>query len=110
MPITTFLKAILLGLTLLTLTMPTDAKVVVYSAPSCTWCQKAKELLDEKKIAYEIIDITKNAAAFKEMQQKCNKGTVPQIFINDKHIGSYMNLLTLSWSGELETLTKGKKD
>jgi glutaredoxin 3 len=63
-------------------------KILIYTTPYCPFCLRAKDLLNKKKINFTEIDLTKNPEKFEEMIKK-SKGarTVPQIFVDDTHIG-----------------------
>ncbi|TKJ17558.1 NrdH-redoxin [Candidatus Woesearchaeota archaeon B3_Woes] len=61
-------------------------KIKVYSTPTCPWCVKIKEFLDEKKVEYEDIDVSVDHEAAKEMMEKSGQMGVPQIEINGKVI------------------------
>ena len=82
-------------------------KVVIYTGPMCNYCSAAKHLLNKKKINYEEIDIGYDDKKREEMLKK-SKGakTIPQIFVEDKHIGGYVELKALESKGELDTLLK----
>lgn len=75
----------------------------MYSKSFCPYCVRAKELLEKKDIEFRIIDIIENPEKRDEMVER-SKGrmTVPQIFIDEKHIGGYDNLKLLDEKGELE--------
>ena len=66
----------------------------VYTAPNCTWCLKAKSLLDEKNVPYEEIrigvDMDKNN--FFLFFSSHGVRTVPQIYVDDKYVGDYAEL------------------
>jgi len=80
-------------------------KVVIYTGPICNFCSAAKHLLSKKKIRYEEIDIGNDVKKRDEMLKKSNGAkTVPQIFIEEKHIGGYVELKALENKGELDTL------
>ena len=80
-------------------------KVVIYTGPICNYCSAAKHLLSKKKIRYEEIDIGNDVKKRDEMLKKSNGAkTVPQIFIEEKHIGGYVELKALENKGELDTL------
>ena len=82
-------------------------KVVIYTGPMCNFCSAAKHLLNKKKISYEEIDIGYDEKKREEMLKKSNGAkTIPQIFIEEKHIGGYMELKALENKGELDTLLK----
>ncbi len=80
-------------------------KVVIYTGPMCNFCSAAKHLLNKKKINYEEIDIGKDEKKREEMLNKSNGAkTIPQIFIEEKHIGGYVELKALENKGELNSL------
>ena len=80
-------------------------KVVIYTGPMCNFCSAAKHLLNKKKIRYEEIDIGYDEKKREEMLKKSNGAkTIPQIFIEEKHIGGYVELKALENKGELDSL------
>ena len=65
----------------------------------------AKKLLDSKGLTYEELNIQHSNELRTEMLEKSNgMRTVPQIFINDTHVGGYSELASLSVSGDLNNL------
>ena len=82
-------------------------KVVIYTGPMCNFCSAAKHLLNKKKVSYEEIDIGYDEKKRDEMLKKSNGAkTIPQIFIEEKHIGGYVELKALESKGALDTLLK----
>ena len=82
-------------------------KVIIYTSPICNYCSAAKHLLSKKKIRYEEIDIGNDSEKREEMLRKSNGlKTVPQIFIDEKHIGGYVELKALENKGELDMLLR----
>ncbi len=82
-------------------------KVVIYTGPMCNYCSAAKHLLNKKKINYEEIDIGYDDKKREEMLKKSNGAkTIPQIFIEEKHVGGYVELKALENKGELDRLLK----
>ena len=80
-------------------------KVVIYTGPMCNFCSAAKHLLNKKKVSYEEIDIGYDEKKRDEMLKKSNGAkTIPQIFIEEKHIGGYVELKALENKGELDSL------
>ena len=80
-------------------------KVVIYTGPICNFCSAAKHLLSKKKVNYEEIDIGYDEKKREEMSKKSNGAkTIPQIFIEEKHIGGYVELKALENKGELDSL------
>ena len=73
----------------------------MYSTMICPYCIRAKALFRERGIAYEEIDVTRDAEARAWLVQRTGRRTVPQIFINDESIGGFDELRALDRSGEL---------
>lgn len=81
------------------------AKVIVYSKANCSYCDRAKQLLDSKHAKYEEIRIDLLPDKLAEMLELSGgRRTVPQIFINDKAIGGYDDLAALAKAGTLDQL------
>ncbi len=79
-------------------------KVVIYSKENCVYCVRAKQLLDAKKIKYEELRVDLDDVLLQEMLMRSQRRTVPQIFINDDHVGGYDDLYALDQRGELDKL------
>lgn len=80
-------------------------KIEIYTSSSCFYCMMAKRLFNEKEISYIEFDVTNNVDLRKEMLSKSNGSrTVPQIFINGRHIGGCDELYTLEKDGILDDL------
>jgi len=84
----------------------TTATVEIYTANYCPYCMRAKNLLKNKGIAYQEIDITDNPSLRKELEEKTGHMTVPMIFIKGKFIGGFDNLNELNETGKLDSLLK----
>ena len=68
-------------------------KVEIYSKQNCTYCVMAMNFFDKKGISYEVYSAD-NPDIFKEMLDRNPAArTVPQIFIDDKLIGGYTDLV-----------------
>ena len=80
------------------------AKVEVYSSKNCPYCVMAKQLLDRNGITYTEIRIDLDPEKRKEMVNKSRQRTVPQIFINDRSIGGYTDLLAIENTQKLEMM------
>lgn len=80
-------------------------KVTIYTTQSCPYCIKAKKLLEDKGVKYfELrIDINPELAAEAVMKSK-GKRTVPQIFIEDYHVGGCDDLYALEKENKLDGL------
>jgi glutaredoxin 3 len=82
-------------------------KITLYSTRTCGFCRAAKSLLDDKGISYKEIDISSDPELRGQMITKANGSrTVPQIFINDTHLGGFYDLYSLQQSGTLDKLLR----
>ena len=80
-------------------------KVEIYTTMACPFCIRAVNLLSAKNINFEKIDVTLSTAKRQAMRIRANGQTsVPQIFINDDHIGGCDDLLRLNQAGHLDKL------
>ena len=78
--------------------------VKIYSTSWCPSCVYAKRLLEEKKIKFEEINIEEIGMSREQLFEITGGASVPQIVINDKSIGGFDALLTLSQSGQLDQI------
>ena len=72
-----------------------NIQVIIYVREGCVYCKMAKDLLLENKITYEAIDLGSNPELQKKLIEKTQQTTVPYVFINNKFIGGYNDLLKL---------------
>jgi glutaredoxin 3 len=80
-------------------------KVEIYITMVCPYCTRAVSLLSAKNIDFKKIDVTLSRAKRQAMRIRANGQTsVPQIFINDHHIGGCDDLFRLNRSGHLNKL------
>jgi glutaredoxin 3 len=81
------------------------AQITIYTTMFCPYCHRAKALLTRKGAAFSEIDVGMSMDKRREMEARANGGhTVPQIFINDQHIGGCDDLHALDARGELDRL------
>lgn len=80
------------------------AKILIYSSTYCPYCVRAKELFKRKGLAFTEIMVDLEDAKREEMIARSKRYTVPQIFINDKHIGGCDDLYALDREGKLDDL------
>ena len=64
----------------------------------------AKKMLKQKNVEYDEINVFGNRGNRKEMTRRSQRHTVPQIFINDEHIGGFDDIYALDKSGKLDLL------
>lgn len=81
------------------------AKVEIYTSIMCPYCSRAVGLLQSKNIAFEQIDVSMSGALRQSMRSRAGGRTsVPQIFIDDEHIGGCDDLMALESAGHLDAL------
>jgi glutaredoxin 3 len=81
------------------------AKIEVYTTPFCGYCTRAKQLLKKKNADFIEFDVMADGAKREEMMRRSGgRQTVPQIFIDGKHVGGSDDLYALDKSGGLDPL------
>jgi glutaredoxin 3 len=85
----------------------TRPAVTLYMSDWCPYCQRARGLLTQKNVVFSEINVEDDGKSREEMIARCNRRTVPQIFIGDKHVGGCDDLFELDRSGELDRLIQG---
>jgi glutaredoxin 3 len=84
------------------------ARVEIYTKFLCPYCARAKRLLSEKGVQFDEYDITMGGEKRGEMLSRANgRTTVPQIFIDGRHIGGSDDLHALDREGQLDPLLAG---
>ncbi len=78
--------------------------VVIYLTPICPYCARARRLLDKKGVDYTVIDVANNTKLWHEMTKRSQRETVPQIFIDDVHVGGFDDIAALDVEGELDEM------
>ena len=81
-------------------------EVIIYSSDNCGYCQMAKQLLASKGADYTEIRVDIDVDQRQIMMDKSGQRTVPQIFINDQHVGGFDDLKALEDAGKLDSLLK----
>jgi glutaredoxin 3 len=81
------------------------AEVQIYTKFGCPYCARAKRLLEEKGVAYEEYEINSVPGKREEMLGRSNgRTTVPQIFIDGRHVGGSDDLMELERGGQLDSM------
>jgi glutaredoxin 3 len=80
------------------------APVLMYAKSWCPYCDRARELLKHKDVAFQEIDIETQPGQRADMIRRSGQHTVPQIFIGDRHIGGSDDLYALDAAGGLDPL------
>ena len=83
------------------------AKIVIYTTQICPYCVRAKMLFQRKGATYEEIDVSHDDEMRRRLVSMTGQRTVPQIFINDRHIGGCDELYALDRQGALDPLLAG---
>ena len=79
--------------------------IQIYTSPLCGYCHAAKRLLQSKSVEFVEIDLANEPDRREEMVQRANGGrTVPQIFIDENHVGGCDDLYALERVGKLDLL------
>jgi glutaredoxin 3 len=81
------------------------ARVELYTKATCPYCERARRLLDEKGADYAEYEISRDPDKRAEMIQRSNgRSTVPQIFIDGRHVGGSDDLAELERGGQLDPM------
>ena len=81
------------------------AKVEIYTKAWCGYCARAKALLGDKGVAFDEYDISMGGPTRDEMLKRApGQTTVPQIFIDGRHIGGCDDLHALERAGKLDVM------
>jgi len=78
--------------------------ITIYTKDYCPYCARAKALLGAKGASFNEINVTHDAELQAEMMDRSQRRTVPQIFIDERHIGGSDDLAALEAAGELDPL------
>jgi glutaredoxin 3 len=85
------------------------ARVEIYTKFGCPYCARAKRLLEEKGVDYEEYEVNSIRGKREEMMERANgRTTVPQIFIDGRHVGGSDDLAELERSGRLDPMLQGE--
>ena len=77
-------------------------EVVMYSSRFCPYCIRARMLLESKNISFTEVRVDEQTEQRSVMEQRSQRSSVPQIFIDDYHVGGCDDLFALESQGELD--------
>jgi len=78
-------------------------KIEIYSGNFCPYCVRAKLLLKKRGLTFVEYDVQREPERREEMLRRSNGSrTIPQIFINDRHVGGCDDLYALDRVGKLD--------
>ena len=79
--------------------------IQIYTQPWCPFCERAVHLLSTKGVVFKEIDAPHGSAARVESTKRSGGRTsMPQIFIDERHIGGCDDLVALDRAGKLDAL------
>ena len=79
--------------------------VIIYTRQFCSYCARAKQLLEKKGVTFEEKDASHSPELRREMMERSKGGaTFPQIFIGATHVGGCDDLFALDRAGKLDPL------
>ena len=77
--------------------------IIIYTGPSCNFCDAAKRLLERNKLKFSEVDVSSGENIRDEMIKKSNgQRTIPQIFFGELHVGGYTELRALEKENRLK--------
>ena len=82
------------------------ARVEMYVKTFCPYCYRAEKLLEAKGVEFEVYQLDSSERRQEMIQRANGRTTVPQIFIDDQHVGGCDDLYALDREGKLEQLLK----
>lgn len=79
-------------------------KLTLYTTEPCGFCRNAKQLLSERGIAYEEVNLAKDPGGRRDLVELTGMMTFPQLVLDGRALGGFRELLELDREGRLEAL------
>ena len=79
-------------------------EVLMYCTETCPFCQRALRLLEKKGVTPVRINVDDDPSKWEEMEKRTGRDTVPQIYIGERHVGGFDDLVELDMDDELDPL------
>jgi glutaredoxin 3 len=79
-------------------------QITVYTTDPCSFCTRAKQLLDQRGLAYDEINLAKDPAGRAALLEKTGMMSFPQIIIDGEPVGGFMELVQVDQQGRLREL------
>lgn len=76
----------------------------MYTTKWCPFCVMAKRLLANKGVSVEEVAVDTDPVRRAEMMERSGRRTVPQIFVDERHLGGFDDIAALEHKGELDPL------
>lgn len=84
--------------------MADKPKVEIYGTEHCGYCTAARMLFTKKGVEFSDVLVSRDRDALQKMMELSGRRSVPQIFINDRHVGGFDDVLALEEANELDEL------
>ncbi len=78
--------------------------VVIYTTTHCPYCVRARNLLDKKGVSYTEYRVDEKPELRPEMEKRAGRTSVPQIFIDDFHVGGYDDMVDMDLDDKLDPM------
>lgn len=82
----------------------TKPHIRIYGTEFCSYCTAARMLLKKKGLDFEDVLVSRDDDLRQEMENRSGRQTVPQIFIDDQHVGGFDDLHALDQDGRLDDM------
>ena len=83
------------------------SKIEIYTKNICVFCDRAKNFFQNRKLSYVEYNIDENTEELETMLIRSNgQKKLPQIFIDNYHVGGFDKLVELQDSGQLDNILK----
>lgn len=76
----------------------------IYFKDWCPYSRRALQLLTAKGVEFDAIDVTNDTARELEMRERAGRTSVPQIFVDNRHLGGFDDIAALDSRGELDRI------
>lgn len=86
----------------------TPPRITLYTSAVCAYCHAAKNFLASKGLEWTEVRIDTDPGERERMVARAGRTSVPQIFIGDRHVGGYDDMMAMHRAGQLEPLLEGK--
>jgi len=80
------------------------AQIIVYTTDPCSFCARVKQLLKQRGVAYEEINLSKDPVGRAELVERTGMLSFPQVVIGDEVLGGFRETLEADRSGRLREL------
>ncbi len=82
--------------------------VRIYTKHNCPYCVRAKALLGRKGVAFEEIDVEEDEAKREWLVEASGQRTVPQVFVDGRSLGGFVDVDALDRAGQLDSILRGE--